>query len=747
MPMPGKLALISQSGAIGSAILDLSAKEGIGFRYFVSVGSMLDVDFGDLIGYLGNDPQVSSIVLYVENLTGVRKFMTAARAVSRIKPIVALKAGKSRAGAREVFSHIGAMSGEDEVYEAAFKRAGIVRVDTIEELFDCAELMAKQRPPTGSGVAVLTNGGGPGVMAADALSEQGLEPVMLSSETVQDLDEFLPRSWSRANPIDILADASPDRWRRAMEVCLSALEIKALIVIFVPQTLSDGSAVARAVIELLHKRRHPSVFAVWMGGDSVEEGRRILSSAGIPTYETPERAVSAFIHMYTHMRNLEMLQEIPPKLPRSLIFDQSGAREMISKALNEGTGFLTEVESKALLESYGISTNRTAVAATADEAADLAREIGYPVAMKVLSRGIANKSDAGGVQLNLRSEKDVRHAFGEIQATVGASVPDADIMGVTIQAMITPVEYELVLGSKTEVNFGPVIFFGMGGFMTEILKDRGIALPPLNRLLARRLMETTRVYQVLKGYRNRPPANLDLLEEILTRLSQLATDFPEISELEINPLILAGDQALAVDARAMVKPSRIPSPHHLVISPYPNQYEKRITTKAGLKLFIRPIRPEDAQLLLDLFQVLSWQSIYYRFFGPLKSVPLDMLARFTQIDYDRDMALVAIDDSLPEEKIMGVARVMGRPDGKSAEVAIVVGDPWHGKGVGATLLRRLMVVAKERGMPSLWGTVLAENTQMLALARKMGFKVSRIPGENQYEIEMDLRSMTADESL
>ena len=738
MPRPGKLAFISQSGAICSAILDLSLKEGIGFRYFVSIGSMLDVDFGDLINYMGNDPKVSSIVLYIESLTNIRKFMSAARAVSRIKPIVVLKAGRSKAGARAASSHTGALAGEDAVYDAAFKRAGIVRVDTIEELFDCAELMAKQPIPTGPGLAIMTNGGGPGVMATDTLAAYGLEPVTLAPETIKKMDDFLPSFWSKGNPIDILGDASPERWKKALEVCFSAREIFALVIIFVPQTLSNASTLAKAITDLLNNKPFPPIFAVWMGGENVQEGLQILNNAGIPTYETPERAVSAFMYMYSYARNLEMLQEIPPELPHTLDFDQSTAKSLVKRALDEGNPLLTETESKALLTAYGIPVNRTLIAASADEAVACSEEIGYPIAMKINSLDITHKSDARGVKLNLRNEKDIRKAFSEILTNARSYNPEAELMGVSVQPMLKLPDYELILGTKRDADFGPVILFGMGGIMTEILKDQAIALPPLNRMLARRLMESTRVYRMLKGYRNRPPANLEILEEILIRLSQLVTDFPEIEELDINPLILTEDQTCAVDARVIIKPSQISAPHHLVISPYPNQYEMTTTTKGGLKLFIRPIKPEDAPLLEGLFNALSEQSVYYRFFTSMKALPRKTLAYFTQIDYDRDMALVAIHKTKQGERILGVARLMTKPGGTDPEFAVAVGDPWHGKGVGAALMKSLLNIAKERGVESIWGTVLGQNTHMLALAHKLGFHVSKVPRSREYELRINL---------
>ncbi len=739
MPLSGKLAFVSQSGAICAAILDLSIKEGIGFSHFVSIGSMLDVDFGDLINYLGNDPGVKSIVLYMENLTNVRKFMSAARAISRVKPIVLLKSGRSKAGAAAASSHTGALAGEDVIYDAAFKRAGIQRVDTISELFDCAELMAKQPLPAGPGLGIITNGGGPGVMAADALSAHGIEPVALSPETLQKLNDILPPFWSRSNPVDILGDASPERWKRAMDVCLSAREIFGLVIIFVPQALSSGTGVAEAVSDLIRSRPCPPIFAVWMGGESVEEGRQILNREGIPTYDTPERAVAAFVHMYAYKRNLELIQEIPSRMPRALTFDREKAREIVEAALKDDGSLLTEVESKALLKAYGIPVNPTEAAENEEQALLLARNLGYPMAMKIHSRDISHKSDAGGVQLNLRSERDVQNARREILKNARAYDAKAEILGVTIQPMAGPYDYEVILGSKRDPLFGPIILFGMGGIMTEILKDQAIALPPLNRLLARRLMESTKVYRMLKGYRNRPPARLDLLEETLIRLAQLVSDFPEIVELDINPMVLSADGVCAIDGRVLIKPSKVLSPHHLVISPYPNQYEITTATRDGIKLLVRPIKPEDAPLLLELFNSLSEESIYSRFFAPLKTLSHKMLVVFTQIDYDQDMALVAIDTSESEEKILGVSRLMRKPGGMEAEFAVVVRDAWQGKGIGATLMKHLLFIAEKQFLEAVWGTILPQNRQMVKLAEKMGFEICRSLEEQTYEVRIDLK--------
>ncbi|MBW2088782.1 MAG: bifunctional acetate--CoA ligase family protein/GNAT family N-acetyltransferase [Deltaproteobacteria bacterium] len=737
MPLPGKMAFISQSGAICTSVLDLSIKEQIGFSYVVSLGSMLDVDFGDMIDYLGGDYHVNSIIMYIESLSRFRNFMSAARAVSRVKPIIAVKAGRTQAGAKAAATHTGSLAGEDAVYDAAFERAGIVRVKSFEELFDCAELLAKQPRPLGPGLAIITNAGGPGVMAADALFDCGVDPVALRPETIQKLDEFLPPYWSRTNPIDILGDATPERYQRVVDVCLKASEVKGLLIILTPQAMTRPTHVAETLASHLKGKPYP-VFTSWMGGRDVEKGREIFIQEGIPTFDTPERAVRAFLNLYRYSKNIKMLQEIPPNLPKKIEFDHKKARILMDREIKKKNFLLTEIESKDLLSAYGISVNLTKLAASGSQAEEKAREIGLPVAMKICSRDIIHKSNANGVLLNLKNELDVHDAFTKIMTNARSCNAEAKIEGITVQTMLSP-EYELILGSKRDRDFGPVVLFGMGGIMAEVLEDQAIALPPLNRLLARSLMEKTRVYRLLKGYRNHPPANLTLLEEILIRLSQLVTDFPEIEELDINPLMVTKNGFCAVDARVLLKSTEVPSPLHLVISPYPSQYEFRITHEAVGELFIRPIKPEDAPLLVQLFESLSPQSILFRFFSPLKMLPHRMLARFTQIDYDREIALVAVCGPELNEKMLGVARVIGNIyNRKHAEFSVIVGDLWQGKGIGAELLKRCLSISKERGIEQVTGIVLPENTQMLALGKKLGFSVKRVVGESDYKLEIDL---------
>jgi len=738
MPISGKMAFLSQSGAICSSVLDLSIQENIGFSYFVSLGSMLDVDFGDMIDYLGGQPEVSSIVMYIESLTRLRNFMSAARAVSRVKPIIALKAGRSAAGALAAASHTGALAGEDAVYDAALKRAGVLRVKTFEELFDCAELVAKQPKPQGPGLVVITNAGGPGVMAADTLSEYGYEPVSLSKETLEKLDEILPPYWSKRNPIDMLGEATPELYREVVRICLRAVEVNGILILSAPQALTDTAAAAAALVDLIQDTPVP-VITSWIGGAEMQKGRDIFNRAGIPTFDTPERAVRAFIDIYRFSQNIEMLQEIPSRFPGELKFDRKKAHDVIQAGLDTENRLLTELEAKELLSAYGIPVDPMESAVNKEEAVDKAEAMGYPVVLKINSRDISHKSDANGVLLDLKNKNEVRDAFDRIIENGRVYNPEAVIDGVTIQPMHKRPDYELILGAKQDRDFGPVILFGMGGVLTEVLKDRALALPPLNRLLAKRLMEETKVFRLLQGYRDIPPANIQLLEEILIRLAQLVTDFSEIEALDINPLFVKEKNACAIDARVLLKPSDKPAPLHLVISPYPDQFEEHTRTSVGIDIFVRPIRPEDAPLLVGLFESLSPRSVYLRFFSPMKRLPHSMLALFTQIDYDRHIALVALSESKSKEEMLGVARIIYERNLKEAEFSVAVGDQWQGQGIGAALLQRCISIARDRGLEKVSGVVLAENTQMLALGKKMGFESKKVMGTNEYELSLDFR--------
>ena len=756
MPAHGIIGFISQSGAIGTASLDRAAMGNVGFSHFISIGSMLDVDFGDMIDYLGNDGNVKAILIYMENLTNTRKFMSAARAVSRIKPIIVLKAGKSEAGARAATTHIGAMVGEDAVYDAAFKRAGIVRVPTLARLFDCAELMAKQPRPAGSRLAIITNGGGPGIMAADTLAEYNLEPAPIPDDIMAQLDEILPPHWSRNNPIDILGNATLERFTRAMEICLASREFDGVLIIMVSEPHIRPEEVAEALAGLVKRKRFP-VFASWMGGSRMAAANDILNRANIPTYETPERAVRAFLYMVEYTRNQELLSQAPAKLSADLFFDRDfvfrtiydcfyGSQEDQEEVdyYQEGPmeRMLDEITSKRVLAAYGIPVAETVLATTVDEAVAQAADMEMPLVMKLVSPDISHKSDAGGVQLDLRNEDDLRQAWERIVAGTRAYNPEARITGVSLQPYIANPDFELLMGSKTDDNFGPVLLFGSGGVYAEVLNDQALGLPPLNRLLARRMMEETRIQPLLKGYRNHPPADLEKLEELLIRLSQLVIDFPEIVEMDINPVVVKNGEPCAVDARIrLVRDESGTTRQHLVISPYPQHLERHDLTDLDMPLFIRPIKPEDAALFTELFNTLTPTSIYYRFFSVVKSLTPEILARFTQIDYDREISFVALDDRAGEEQMLGIANIIGEPDGKRGEFSVLIGDPWQGVGIGAKLLLQCLRIAQERGMEIVWGTVLSENIYMLGLGKKLGFTVTPGGDGSEFKLTIDLKTV------
>ena len=738
MPNRGNLAFVSQSGGICAAILDMSFQEGIGFSHFVSVGSMLDVDYGDLIDYLGRDPAAKAILLYIEQLSNIRKFMSAARAVSRIKPIIVLKAGSSEAGAKAAASHTGALAGEDAIYDAAFQRAGVIRVATIEELFDAAELVGKQPRPQGPSLGVMTNGGGPAVMAVDALVRHGLTPAPLSPASLEALDRLLPAHWNRGNPIDMLGDSTVERYDQVMAVLAEEKAFDGLMVIFLPQALADPLEVARCLVQRLKGRAFP-IFAVWMGGRDVAAAIAYLNDHGIATYATPERAVHAFATLVRHSRNLELLKEIPRHSPRRLFFDQVRGRQLVDTAVKGR--FLGESESKELLAAYGMAVTTAQLATSAEEAVALAEEIGLPVVLKVVSPDITHKSDVDGVQLDLRSAADVRQAYGRILDGARRGNAQVRVVGVGVQAYIGNADFELLLGLKRDPLFGPVLLFGSGGIYAEILADRVLALPPLNRQLIGRMVEQTRIARLLGGYRHRPPLDIERLETMLLQLSQLAVDIPEIAELDLNPVLVKNGVPLVVDARVLLEPASRQAPLHLVISPYPGQYELCTTTRSGLHLTIRPIQPEDAVPFIELFKTLSPTSVYYRFFRHMRVLSPELLAMLTQVDYDRHLALVAFDETSTPEKMLGVARFIADPDLEHTEFSIMVGDPWQGQGVGAALLLHLLRVAKQQGVKKIWGTVLRENTQMLHLGRRAGFSTKFNLEEGTYDLTIDLEHL------
>ena len=657
----GSIAFISQSGALGSAILDLAAHENINFSNFVSVGSMIDVNFGDLIDYFGTDPKTRSILMYIEGITDARKFMSAARHFSRTKPIIVVKSGRSVESAKAAASHTGAITGEDMVYDAAFKRAGIVRVKDIADLFNCAEAIGKQPLPKGPNLAIITNAGGPGVMASDSIISLGGKLAQLSSETIEKLNSILPSHWSKGNPIDLLGDANALRYVAAAEACFSDENVDCVLIIYTPQGSSDPAEIAVKILDLYkNKKFSKPYFTSFMGYEDVEKANHILTDNGVPTYSTPEQAVSTYMYMYQYKRNLELLYETPVELPVESTPPKQPLASIIRNAAREDRKILTETESKRFLEYYNIPIVKTRVAKTVDEAVTYALQTGYPVALKILSPQISHKTDVGGVKLDINSEPELRSAYEEIMKSVKEHNPDAQIQGITVQKMIKKKGIEIILGAKTDSLFGPVIMFGRGGIDVEIYKDVAIGLLPLNQTLARRMLEETKVYRLLKGYRNIPPANINLLEEIIVRFSQMLVDFPQLKEFEINPLFINENDALALDARGVIDKELLKAkPHeHLVISPYPEKYRSLWKLRDGRTVILRPIKPEDEPLWLEMFHNFSQESIHFRLFQTIiEPIAHEFSARYCNIDYDRELAIVAEIEDGGKRKMLGVVRL------------------------------------------------------------------------------------------
>jgi acetyltransferase len=719
MAQPGKLALLSQSGAICTSILDWAREKNIGFSSFVSVGAMLDVDFADLIDYFGDDPHTRSIIIYMESIGDVPGFLSAARNVARTKQIIVVKSGRHEAGARAAASHTGALAGADAVFDAAFRRAGVLRVTSIPDLFNMAEILATQPQPRGPALAIITNAGGPGVMATDALMLSGGELAQLSKESIDALNQALPPFWSHSNPIDVLGDATADRYSKAVDICARDPGVQGLLVMLTPQAMTDPTETARRLAKFAHVDQKP-VLACWMGGSDVRDGKRVLSESGIPAFDSPEAAIQAFLDMVQYRRNQESLYERPEALPQDAAPDPKRVQHIIANVRKSGRTLLTEIEAKAVLAAYGIPATPTAGATSADQAVTAANRIGYPVVLKLLSETITHKTDVGGVQLNLTNEQAVRDAFDIIQKNLAKHHPGTALEGVTVQPMIQDKGFELIIGSSVDAQFGPVILFGSGGILVEVLKDSALALPPLNRTLAHRLIERTQIYKALKGVRGQKPVNIAALEAMLAHFSQLLCDCPDILEVDMNPVLASPERIVAVDARILLCPPNAPRPK-LAIHPYPNQYTAPFQLNDGTKFIIRAIRPEDEPLLIELHAGHSEHTIRMRFFSMVKTLSRDSLIRLCHLDYDREIALVAIQKDNGRERICGVSRFYIDPEPMSAEFAVVVGDAWQGKGLGLHLMQRLIEVAKDKKVKELNGTVLRENTGMLQLTDQLGF--------------------------
>ena len=730
MPDKGNIALFSQSGAVCGSILDWAASAKVGFSSFVSVGSMLDVDFGDLIDYFGRDIHTRSIVLYVESITHARKFMSAARSFARVKPIIVIKSGRFKEGAKAASSHTGAMAGEDYIYDAAFKRAGCVRVKHISELFNCASILAKQPRPTGNNLAIITNAGGPGVLATDAIVENGGKLAELSKETIEELNKFLPVYWSKRNPMDIIGDSDEEAYRKTIEVALKDKNIDGIIVISVPQVMANPKKLAENIIDISKKSTKP-ILTSFVGEESVQYARQILNRNNVPTYATPEEAVESYMHLYHYARNLELLYETPEERNvETTEKSKDKINEIIQNALNEDRTLLYENEAKLILELYGIKSTRPLLAKTADEAVKLAQKIGFPVVMKIHSPQITHKSDSGGVALNLDCETSVRDAFNQMLKTVKKNVPEAIIEGATIQKMVKNAGSEFILGSKKDPVFGSIILFGLGGIFTELFNDRAIGFPPLNQVLAQRILEKTKAYRLLKGYRNIPPANMKVVEETMINFSQLIEDHPEISELDINPLIPQGDDLIAVDARIVIDKHPENKPH-MIISKYPSHFIKKVTLKDGTEVTLRPIKPEDEPLWQEMFDSFSQETVRYRFFRVIKETPHKMRTRYCNIDYDREIGIVAEIKQKGKRRFLGVTRIIADPGSdEEAEFALVVSDEWQRQGLGAEFIDYTLEIARKKGFKKIYGPVLKDNIPMIKLCREKEFEFSEgDPGE------------------
>ena len=740
-PQPGHVAVISQSGALATALLDWAGEEGIGFSAVVSTGNMLDVDVGDLIDHFAQDPRTEALMLYLESITGARKFMSAARAFARVKPIVAYKAGRFAQSAAAAVSHTGAMAGADDVYDAAFRRAGIVRVDELGDIFDAAELLGRAHRPRDAALAILTNAGGPGVMAADALLARRGALAELSEGTIGALSDVLPAAWSRGNPVDVLGDAGPDRYVAALRALVAEPDAAAVLVLLTPQAMTEPTAIAEALASEAERMRKP-VLAAWMGGDQVLEGRARLEAAEIPCYETPEQAVGAFMHLVSYARNRELLYETPRAIPLRFALDRHEVHGLLTAFLLQDKPVLAEAQSKALLEAYGIPVTRPRIAHDAGEAAEVAEEVGFPVVLKVRSDEITHKTDVGGVITNVQSATGVHHAFERIMEGAKRGAPEAHVDGISVQEMVTGPGQELIVGARKDPTFGAVIMVGAGGVAAEIAADALLELPPLNERLARRMVEGLRMWPLLSGFRGDPVANLDLLLEILIRFSYLVADYPEIAEVEINPLHVGPERVVALDARVVLDEDVLRhsvAPYsHLAIRPYPDELSSRTALKDGRSIVLRPIRPEDEPLWQAMLSAASAESIRSRFRGVFRHESHQMASRYCFIDYDREMAIVAELEEADGPRLIGVGRLVADPDRREAEYAAFVADPWQGLGLSNVLTDRCLEIARGWGVQRVWAETDPDNRRMLAVFRARRFQLdSRSePGVVQASLEL-----------
>ena len=728
----GNLAFIAQSGALTTAMLDWAHSKQIGFSHFISLGNAADVDFGDLLDYLAREPETRAILLYIESITNARKFMSAARTAARAKPVIVVKSGRTDASARAAHSHSGALAGSDAVYEAALRRAGTLRVDTTLELFDAAEILARMKSYRGPRLAILGNGGGPGVMATDALTRQGGQLAELQPATLQALNSVLPPSWSRGNPLDIGGDARPERYLATLGPLLEDPGVDAVLVIHAPTAVASVAEVAAACLPALSQASRPSLVC-WMGAeDTADVGG---ASPDVPVYHTPEEAVGAFLHVARYHESQQVLLEAPASSPRDLERLAQGARVILDRALEEGRCILTEPEAKEVLGSYGVPVVETRIARSITDVGAVGEAIGYPLALKILSPDISHKSDVGGVALDIETPDDLQKAADNMLTRCRARVPEARIEGFTVQRMIRRSgAHELIAGMAVDPTFGPTMVFGQGGTAVEVIADRALALPPLNATLARELISRTRIYQVLRGYRDCPAADLAALERTLVRLSQLVADLPQVVELDINPLLADSRGVLALDARIRIQPTTLAGTERFAIRPYPGELEESLEWR-GQRICVRPIRPEDSAQHRRFLERITPEDLHMRFFAAMRGVPERELAHFTQIDYEREMAFIAVAPGADgAEETLGVARASADPENLEAEFALLVRSDLKARGLGGLLLDKLIRYCRSRHTRFLTGRALAGNAPMLRLAAASGFHI-----EHSHEGVCDLR--------
>jgi acetyltransferase len=727
-PPAGDIALISQSGALGTGMLDWAVRAQVGFSMFASVGSMLNVDFGDFVDFLGQDRHTRAILIYMESIGDARRFMSAARGFARNKPIIVLKPGRHSESARAALSHTGAMAGADEIYEAAFRRAGVVRVREVADLFHAAEVLDSRRLPTGPEVAIIANAGGLAVMATDALMEADGRLAKLSEKTMEKLNAALPPYWSHGNPVDVLGDADSERFVAALKACLADHAVNGALVIYTPQGNARPDQMAEQVAAIAKTSAKP-VITVLMGGETVEGGRAVFRNAGVPCYETPEDAVKTYLDMYRYAGNLELLYETPSELTIDLAPPKHNLQVMLRRIAAGGRNVLTEEESKRFVTTYGIPIVEQQLAKNVDEALTAAQQIGFPVVLKIVSHEISHKNAVGGVEVGVCSPPDLEKAYERIMDRVRKAAPDAPIEGVAVQRMVRKIDYELIIGMKKDWQFGSVIVFGAGGTGAEGLADFAVALPPLNQVLARRMMEETRIF----GSMQRPPAgvtppDLGALEEILIELSNIVVDFPEVAEVDINPIVISQGKATAVDARVVIDESVLagkPKSPHLVITPYPSRYVMPWRLSDGTEVLLRPIKPEDEPMEAEMLATMSEATLRGRFFENLVNIDHEMLVRFTNIDYEREMAIVAEYRRGKKKRLIGVGRLLCEPGGTEGEFAVVVHDDFQHKGLGFKLTDVIIGIAQEKRLKAITGSVDAANQRMLKVVGELGFVVEK----------------------